>query len=389
MKVLISGAGVGGLTLAYWLCEAGHTAIVVEKSPDIRTDGYIVDFTGSGWDVANRMGVVPALREKSLNVPQIAYVDGSGHLTAHASLDKVLRAGRIFDKYFALNHRDLVEVLYEAVKDRAAVRFGTSVESICQSPDHVTASFTGNQPDETFDLVVGADGIHSNVRGLTFGDESEFDEYLGYYVAVFRTTHVPSDIPPGYVMYLETGLQFGVFPDKAGGWMAFILYKSENEGYIPHDKRLETLRRHIPHAGWIVEDVLNHVEPDEPIFMDTVTQIRMPKWSSNRVALVGDAGYCLTLISGQGASMAMAGAYFLSQELNRTSDYHQAFAAYEKRLRSHIEKAQDKARNFAPTFVPSSQLRITITNWAVRLMDLPPVSKLVGKQFSAESIIGA
>ncbi len=123
--------------------------------------------------------------------------------------------------------------------------------------------------------------------------------------------------------------------------------------------------------------------------MDAVTQIEMPRWSCNRVALIGDAAYCLTLISGQGASMALAGAYFLAEALRQNPDPHAAFQHYEQRLRPYIEQTQKKARKFAPNFVPGSQRRITLTQWAIRLIDLPPITRLFSKQLNLKSIIDA
>lgn len=386
MKILISGAGIGGLTLAYWLHQNGHTSIVIEKAPDLRSTGYMIDFIGTGWDVANRMGIIPQLQQKSHHIPQIVYKDAQGRTTVQLSIEKLYRAANITGRALALNRADLVEILYETIRDQVEIRFGISVNAICQSLDGIGVTFT-NGGQEEFDLVIGADGIHSGVRRLVMGEEREFARYLGYYVAAFYTSHVPQDVEKGYIMYVEPNIQFGVYEVSPQRWLTYIVYKHEDEGFIAPGKRLDTLRRHLKNAGWIVPHVLYNTPKDTPIYMDTVTQIHLPKWSSNRVALIGDAAYCLTLVSGQGASMAMAGAYFLAQELKRAPNYHQAFAAYEKRLRPYIERTQLKARNFAPTFIPNSRLRIQLTNWALRLVDLPPVSRLVGKQITSSSIL--
>ncbi|MEZ4668141.1 MAG: FAD-dependent monooxygenase [Anaerolineae bacterium] len=388
MKVLISGAGIAGLTLAYWLHKSGHTPVVIEKAHDLRTNGYMIDFAGSGCDVANRMGLIPALRAASHPLTALEYKDGKGQTTARISFDKFFRIFNITDQFFALDRRDLVDILFQAVRSQVDIRFGQQVSTVRQSPDNVSVTFSDGS-EESFDLLVGADGIHSHVRDLTFGPENLFTKYLGYYVAAF---YVSPDKPyddPGYAIHVEPNVQFGVFPLPDKRWLAITIYKNSDEGHIPHEQRLGVLKSRLQNVGWITRDVLDMLPPDADIFMDTVTQVQMPMWRLNRVVLIGDAAHCPTLISGQGASLAMAGAYFLAEELNRQGDLATALAAYETRLRPHVEKVQAKARNFAPTFVPNNQLRITLTNWAIRLMDVPPVTKLVGKQLSLESIIPA
>lgn len=388
MRILIAGAGPAGLTLAYWLHRDGHTPVIFEKAPNIRTAGYMIDFAGSGWDVANRMGVIPQLQAVSHSIEEIVFKDVHDHTKAKLPAAKLFNAWGMESRYLALDRSDLVEALYHAVESDVEIRFGTTLTGVCQSPEAVTATFADGQ-EEAFDLLIGADGIHSNVRSLVFGSEAEFADYLGYYVAAFYSPALIPDLPSRYLMHIEPGIQVSVLPLSSERWLSYLVYKSEEVGHIPADQRLATLKQRAAGVGWITADLLNLLTPETPIFMDTVTQIKMPAWSNSRVALIGDAAYCLTLISGQGASMALAGAYFLAEALRENADHHLAFQRYEQRLRPYIEQTQKKARNFAPTFVPSSQRRIAITQWAIRLIDLPPVTRLVSKQLNVKSIIPA
>lgn len=389
MRILISGAGIGGLTLAYWLHKTGHTPIVIEKAPSIRTDGYMIDFGGSSWDVANRMELIPQLEAVKHNIEEMIFKDAAGKTIAHMPVEKLFHVLSNADRYMTLDRRDVVKMLYHAIQNDVEVHFSTSLTAICQSAQGVEVEASGSQLDGKFDLVVGADGIHSNVRQLIFGSESQYADYLGYYVAAFYTSPIKGSVETGCAVHVEPGVQFGIYPLSDGRWLVITIYKSANEGHIPSDQRLSALRSHLRNVGWLTQQVLDNLSPDTPIFMDTVTQIKMPQWSSGRVVMLGDAAHCPTLISGQGAGLAMAGAYFLTEELNQTSDVQAALTRYEKRLHPHVEKVQTKARRFAPNFIPDSQLRITMFNWAIRLIDFPPITHLFGKQLTLESIIPA
>ena len=386
MRVLIAGAGPAGLTLAYWLHKNGHTPVIIEKVPNIRTAGYMIDFAGSGWDVANRMGVIRSLEAVDQAVKEVIFKDSSGRTTGILPTAKLYSAWGFEKRYLGLDRRDLVETLYHTVESDVEIRFGTTITAVCQSAEAVTVTFADGK-EELFDLLVGADGIHSNVRTLVFGSETKFSDYLGYYVAAFYSPPLIPDLPSSYLMHVEPGMQVGIMPLSGQRWLSILIYKSEDKGYIPSAERLQALKDRSRGVGWITADLLNSLSAETPIYLDTVTQIEMPLWTSSRVALIGDAAYCLTLISGQGTSMAMAGAYFLAEELRQNADHHVAFQRYERRLRPYIEEKQKKARKFAPTFVPSSQTRITLTQWAIRLIDLPPVTRLVSKQLDLKSII--
>ncbi len=389
MRILISGAGIGGLTLAYWLHKTGHTPVVIERASSIRTEGYMIDIVGSSWDVANRMGLVPQLNAHAYPIEEMDFVDSEGQISVRLPVRKLFRALNITERSLTLDRRDIVETLYHAVQSDVEIHFGTSLTEICQSTHGVEVNTTGEQLDDTFDLLVGADGIHSNVRKLAFGDEKQYADYLGYYVAAFYVQAVTARPENICAIHVEPNIQFGIYPLSAERWLVIPIYKSADEGHIPPDQRLAVVRSHLRGLGWIVQDVLDQLTPDTPIFLDTATQIKMPEWSCNRVVVIGDAASCPTFISGQGAALAMAGAYVLTEELNRKDDVQDAFARYERRLRPHVNRIQRKAQKFAPNFVPGSKLHMAINNWTLRLIDLPPVTRLFGKQFSVTSIIDA
>jgi 2-polyprenyl-6-methoxyphenol hydroxylase-like FAD-dependent oxidoreductase len=178
----------------------------------------------------------------------------------------------------------------------------------------------------------------------------------------------------------------GVYHNANGSIQIFFIFAAENMGYVPEAERAAVLRQYYVDVGWQVPTLLTNLTADTPIFFDSVTQIIMPQWSCERVALVGDAAYCLTLISGQGASLSMGGAYILAEELSQTADITTALANYEKCLRPHIEEKQAKARKLAKSFVPRSRARIWFNHLMLKLLFTRAFRGLAGKQFGAESI---
>lgn len=385
-RILISGGGIAGLTCAYWLHQYGHQPVVIEKANQVRKDGYLIDFAGTGWDVARRMGLVPQLQQKELPVPAVLFKNRQGKTAASFDLDTLKKALSITGKYMALNRSDLEEVLYDAIKNDVEVRFGCSLDHVEQSSEAVTVTFS-NGRRETFDLLIGADGIHSNTRDLVFANESLFAKYLGYQVATCVLPNPQLALEDGLITYNEPHRQANVYRLNESELMAYFIYKADDPGYVPQAKRQIMLQTQFAGAGWLVPDLLQQLSTETPIFMDSVTQIVLPTWHNGRIALIGDAAYCLTLISGQGASMAMGGAYFLAEALANSPDYQTAFIRYENQLRPHIEETQTKAQRFAPRFVPGSTLHIWFNNLIVRFMNLSFVSQLVGKQFNTQSLL--
>ena len=388
MRILISGGGLAGLATAYWLRQHGHEPVVIERAPSLRRDGYGLDFFGTGYDVAERMGIIDALAETQIfmkNGSGIAFVDKDGKPEAELKIDAVRKV--LGGKYMGLMHYNLEEVLYDAVKDDVEIRFGTSITAVAQSPESVTVTLE-NGDTEIFDLLVGADGIHSNVRSLVFGPEKKFAYYLGYYLACY---FVPNtyQLPATWSNYTEPGRQIGAYStDREDQLATLFLWQTKDEGYVPHDKRADKIRAAFKGMGWLAPQILDDMPDDgKDILVDTVTQIRMDTWRNGRVVLVGDAAGCMTLISGQGASMALGGAYVLAEELGQTEDWQQALATYEHRVKPQIELRQQKAHDFAKQFVPGSELGVKAEMVVMKLVTYEAFSGLLKKQFVGDSFL--
>jgi 2-polyprenyl-6-methoxyphenol hydroxylase-like FAD-dependent oxidoreductase len=383
--VLISGGGIAGLTLGILLKEAGFEPLVIECEPGLRAEGYMMDFFGSGWDVAERMGLVPELRTIHYPIDSMQFVDSQGETYVSMPIDVVRRA--LGSKYVYLRRSDLEHILFErAVASGVAIRFTTSIAALAQNDTRVNVTFEDGA-DASFDLVFGADGVHSKVRTLVFGDEHQFDRFLGAYVAAFHLQDHRFDLDRALKLHEETNRSGAFYPLDEKRADATYVFRHD-EVYVPHDRRLDFVRAAYKGSGWILERALNDYEGTAPIFFDSMTQIVMPRWHQGRVALLGDACGCLTLLAGQGSHMAMAGAYVLAQELKRhNGDYGAAFAAYQALLKPAVDKRQQDAALFAKVFVPSERSRPWLRQLTIRLMFNPLILPIVFRWFGVKSVL--
>lgn len=385
MRVLISGGGIGGLTLAYWLRRSGMEPVVIERADRLRTGGYAIDFAGSGFDVAERMGILPELERNQVPVDHLVYVNRSGKQIAALSLDR-MRQLVVGGRYLALMHQTLERVLYDAIRDGVEIRFGTSVASLEQQQHCVDITFSGGSR-ESFDLVVGADGIHSNIRKLAVGDESQFRRFMGYSIASYAVAD-RYGLGRTWTMNVEPARIAALYAsDVPGNAFAFFMWKSEHPDRVPKSERIAVLQREFAGMGWIAHDLLASAPPPQQIFVDIVAQIEMPSWHTGRIAFIGDACACPTLASGQGASLAMAGAYILAEALRENANYSEAFAAYERRVRPYVEEQQRAARAFMKQFVPETAFGIAIQRLALRIIFRDPFIGLLRKQFNVRSLL--
>lgn len=338
--ILVSGASIAGPALAYWLHRRGFTVTVVERAGAVRGGGYPIDVRGTAIEVVDRMGLLPRVRAAHVDSQRLTFLAPGG--TPIATVDPEAATGGTHGRDVELRRGDLAGALYDAVRDDVEFVFGDSIASLADHDHGVDVTFH-SRTERTFDLVVGADGLHSATRALTFGPEEQFHHYLGYCFAGFTM--------PNHLDLSHEGVIWNV-PGRAG-----ILYATgdapEVHGLLnfartdpPFDAcrdpqaQRDLVAEVFAGDGWEIPRMVATMRTADDLFFDVVSQIRMPRWSSGRVALVGDAGYAPSFMSGQGSSMALVGAYVLAAELAAAPDHTGAFAAYEDGLRGFVELNQ-------------------------------------------------
>lgn len=386
MRVLISGGGIAGLTLAYWLQKSDISSVVIEQANGVRRDGYAIDFFGTGYDVAERMSLIDQLRSRQIPFEALVYVNKDSKTIAR--LDMALIRKLTEGKYIGLMHKTLEEVLYEALDQSVEVRFGRWIERIEQGMDAVEVTFNDGAT-ETFDLLIGADGVHSKTRALVFGPEEQFSRYLGYTIACYPTSD-RYGIGKTFQMYNEPGRMAAAYcTPQADDLLLFFMYQSSKPEHVPREQRLAHLRKVFANMGWLTEQFLSDVDSEVSVFMDAVIQIQMPTWHQGRVALVGDACDCPTLLSGQGASLAMGGAYLLAKALHDTADYQEAFRRYEQQMSAYVLEQQKSGRSFAKSFLPGSPLGLFVQQAMMKVLFREAFGGLLRRQLFAPSILPA
>jgi len=376
-KILISGAGIAGPCLAYWLLQYGFEPVLVERAPALRTGGYIIDFWGLGFEVAEKMGLVPALRHEGYAIDEVRIVDGRGRKTGGFSASALQTV--IGDRYLSILRSDLAKLIYESLEGKVRALFDETVTAIEQDPDGASVSFR-HAPAERFDLVIGAGGLHSPVRNLAFGPEERFERYLGYYTASFSVEGYPLRDPHAYVSYAAPGRQVSRYSLRGDRTVFFFVFAKD--AGLPLGPRAaaaqkDALREVFGRDEWECPAILRALDDAEDLYFDAVSQICMDSWVQHRVALIGDACCAPSLLAGQGSALAMAAAYILAGELKKADgDHRTAFRAYEQMLQPLMARKQKAARSFAGSFAPRTSFGISFRNQITRIMTRPFVAKL-------------
>ncbi len=372
MSVLISGIGIAGPTLAYWLSVYGIKSTLVERAPRLRTGGYALDFWGAGFDVAERMGILPEIRRDGYNIKELRIVNAQGRRTGGFDVDIFRNAAH--GRYVTITRSDLAKNIYRKIEGDCEMIFGDSIAAINQRSHAVEVAFE-HAPSRHFDAVIGADGLHSIVRKLTFGDENRFEEFLDYSVAAFEVPGYPQRDEDIYINYSVPGKQVGRLSLRNDRTL-FLFVFSDERGRLTDlndtGAQKEALRSQFGDLGWECPQILAAMESCPELYFDRVSQIRMETWSKGRVGLVGDAAFCPSLLAGQGSALAMVAAYVLAGELGATgSSPEQALKRYEKRLHPFMLGKQEAAKKFAGSFTPKTQWGLFLRNQITKAFALP------------------
>lgn len=388
--VLISGAGIAGPTLAYWLRAAGYEPTIVERAPRQRGGGYVIDFWGLGYEIAEYMGLSAAVQDVGYRMRELRLVDGRGRRIAGFGIGvfNELTGGR----FVTIRRSDLSRLLFDRIKERTETIFGDEVEALREHADGVTVELQKGGTRH-FDLVVGADGLHSQIRRLVFGAQERFETQLGYVVAAFEARGYRPRDENVYVMFNRPGRMLGrVALAEDRSLFLFVFAAGGDPSPWPADMAAQKamLRDQFDapdsNTAWECPRILAELEGASDLYFDRVSQIKMGTWSKGRIALIGDAAFCVSLMAGQGSALAMTSAYVLAGELAAASGQHEtAFVRYEALLRGFIVGKQRGAERFAAAFAPRTGWGLFVRNQIVKTMTIPGAAKLiVGREICDE-----
>lgn len=372
MRVAINGVGIAGPTLAYWLRKAGHEVLLIESAPQLRNGGYVIDFGLVGYDVAEKMGLIPRIRELGYQVKETRLVDRHGRKRGSISTGAFSRL--LHGRFTSLRRSDLAATIYGALDGAVETIFGDSIARIEDEGRCARVSFDRAPPREV-DLVIGADGLHSRIRQIVFGPDAGVEVSLGYHVAAFE---VEGYRPRDELVYLGYGVpgrqvfRFSMRNDKTLFLFAFRDEYLPTGSFSSEQERKAALAHVFANVGWECPGILAAMATVGDFYFDRVSQIRLDRWTNGRVALIGDAAACVSLLAGEGAGLAMAAAYVLAGELcNCGGNYVTAFARYQERMMPFLKRKQRSAAKFASSFVPKTAFGIAFRNLVVQLFRLP------------------
>ncbi|MFI9594461.1 FAD-dependent monooxygenase [Nonomuraea sp. NPDC052265] len=374
-NVLISGASIAGTSLAYWLRRHGFTVTVVERAPAIRTGGYKVDIRGAALDVIKRMGMLDAVTARATGMRVATHYDRKGRPLA--TMDAALFGGREGDDV-EIMRGELNELLYDLTRDDAEYLFGDSVTDVS---DDGLVTFEHAAP-RRFDLIVGADGMRSNIRRIAFGQDDRFVRDLGYYVSI-STVPNTLGLDREEAVHAAPGRTANVYSTgRNGAAKALFMWASQPLPYDHRDvgRQKDLLTEAMAGVEWEVPALLGAVREADDFYFDSVSQVHMDHWSKGRVVLLGDAAYCASPASGQGTSLAIVGAYVLAGELARGD----GAAGYEREMREFVRVNQE----LGPANVRGMVIGSRLALWfQLRMLKLLP--HLPGKDKVIERVAGA
>jgi 2-polyprenyl-6-methoxyphenol hydroxylase-like FAD-dependent oxidoreductase len=356
LEVLVSGAGIAGCTLAYWLTRSGHSVTVVERGGSLRTSGSPVDVRGPAVDVADRMNIAARLREASIRLSGMTLLESSGRRVARVDI-AALRSS-VAPKDIEIARGDLARILYEASANDADYIFDDSVKALTQIDVGVEVTFERARPRQ-FNIVIGADGLHSTVRRLAFGAEAEFVRHAGLYAA---TIALPKSYNSDGEMFLlnAPGKLAALHPCQGAPLAYFVFWHPEipKFDYIDLDQHKQILKSTFAGIGWRVPAFLDEVRVARDMYFDAVARVDVANWARGRIALLGDSSSCVSLF-GDGSTLAIAGAYELAKALTESpTDPQAAFSRYQAVHGKFVASKQKNLVSTASRIVPRTSTGI-------------------------------
>ncbi len=372
--ILISGASIAGPALAYWLNAQGWQTTVVERFDELREDGQNIDVRGAGREVARRMGIEDAIRAASTGETGTEFVDAEGRPVARFAAGTSDSGGATAE--LEILRGQLSRIIVDRTREDTEYLFGNQIVDLDDHQDGVTVTFD-HGPARTFDVVVVAEGLRSRTRSRVFPGTDAVRE-LGFYIAYLTIPRTGDDTDRWRWHSAGSGRSITLRPDNLGTIRATLGFLSEVRGLdeLDHDGIVTILRRTFADVGWVAPRVLAALD-DAPLYFDAVGQARIPSWSRGRVALVGDAAYCSSPVSGMSTSLALTGAYILAGEL-AAHPRHTAFARYEALMRPYVEQAQKLPPGTPRIAMPRSRAGLTVMNTVLRIAGSPAAARLGG-----------
>jgi 2-polyprenyl-6-methoxyphenol hydroxylase-like FAD-dependent oxidoreductase len=365
-RVLVSGASIAGPTIAYWLDRFGFDVKVIEQAGAVRGGGYPIDVRGPAVDVADRMGILPGLKDAHIHAKRITFLRPDGSVAGTIHPEEI--TGGVEDHDIELPRGDLTELLYGLTRN-GSVRyaFNESIAALDDDGAGVTVDFQSGA-SERYDVVIGADGLHSNTRRLLFGPEVPFSHYLGYCYNGFT---MPNFLGLSHesLTYTTPGRYAILSAVKDSPTLhAFLIFASEDLPFPRHQHNASQRRlvaEKFEGIGWEVPKLVEAIQQADDLYFDVVSQIHLDRWSNGRVVLVGDSAFAPSFLSGQGSSLAMIGAYILAGELATRNNPADAFAAYEKLMRPYALANQNLAGDGGDFLLPLTQEKVDMRNKAL------------------------
>jgi 2-polyprenyl-6-methoxyphenol hydroxylase-like FAD-dependent oxidoreductase len=370
-QILISGASVGGPALAYWLSRYGFHPTLVERAPQLRDGGYTVDFRGAAHlRVLAKMGILDAIKARQTHLSRITMVDQQGRPVVRIP-------AHVFAGDVEILRGDLARILYQATRGTTEYLFGDSITHLDERPGGVRVWFE-HSPPRTFGLVIGADGLHSNVRRLAFGEHDRFIEDLGFYVSTFPAPNTFGLDHAGLLCSVP-GRTSGVFSAGDGQAIAQLYFTAPHISFHHGDttQQKQIVARAFGDMGWRVPELLAAMEEAPDFYFDSVSQVQLNRWSAGRVGLLGDAA-CAAGPGGNGTGNAVVAAYVLAGELAMAGgDHRPAFERYQQRLRSYVARGQKQARGGKDFLAPPTAKKIAQLQRFYKMLPYLPVKHLM------------